>query len=682
MEESDGKDEDEDSPSKVDKKNEDVSKEKRSRKHKHKKHSKSKKKHRKRKHKSRSRSESRSRSRSRSNEKEHSLKQSKRRSLSSSSRSKSQTPEEIEHDFVLEKEKIVGMEGEDNKLKSDTEDDDFYGADRTICLSKAASEEKPHCDQVVCESKTLDSKGIELESSTPNVSSEKIIVGSLNTTSTSAKEEKDRSRSRSHSEGKVNDSERKKSASNSRSRSKSPDAKSSRKSKKRHSRSSSKDRKTKRKSRSLSSSKKKSRSRSRSKNKSSKRKSKSRPNFRRFSNPRWRRGVGSFRRRWSRSRSRSRRSRSRRRSSSRRRQSRSRSRGRRSCSRSRSRLRNRRSQSVSRDRRRKRSASRDKRKSKSRSRSKSKEKTQASNTLPTPSVAVVNKALVAGVIDKPVAGADISTQQVKVAQRAGGKTIAELTAFCKKLQEDKESAVNNGAGAAVETEEEDFQPVAHHPFLVREKPDITIPAVIFPVNRQPMLPSVDPSKPLQEQFPVSCGSKHREKETVNDGAGIVADVDGSAIQTQPKVAVFAQPPAEKFDISELVAKRMDSQRRLQSDPNDIEALLTLQEIQMKMQNWCQSNVKPGQFTGELVKNLLPRKICKEASKRGSKSGGIGMKLLQKMGWKPGQVIGKRGEGYAEPIAVTIKIDRKGLSAGKEKATKKGAPGMLDLQGML
>ena len=64
------------------------------------------------------------------------------------------------------------------------------------------------------------------------------------------------------------------------------------------------------------------------------------------------------------------------------------------------------------------------------------------------------------------------------------------------------------------------------------------------------------------------------------------------------------------------------------------------------------------------------------------SGGIGMKLLQKMGWKPGQVIGKRGEGYAEPIALTVKIDRKGLSAGKEKATKKGAPTVLDLQGNL
>ena len=62
------------------------------------------------------------------------------------------------------------------------------------------------------------------------------------------------------------------------------------------------------------------------------------------------------------------------------------------------------------------------------------------------------------------------------------------------------------------------------------------------------------------------------------------------------------------------------------------------------------------------------------------SGGIGMKLLQKMGWKPGQVIGKRGEGYAEPIALTVKIDRKGLSAGKEKAAKKSTPAVLDLQG--
>lgn len=281
---------------------------------------------------------------------------------------------------------------------------------------------------------------------------------------------------------------------------------------------------------------------------------------------------------------------------------------------------------------------------------------------------------------------------MKVAQRAGGKTIAELTAFCKKLQEERE-----GDNTIVKSEEDDktvegeSHPVAHHPFLVKEKPDITIPPVIFPVSmNKPSLPTFDPSKPLPVQFPVSCGSKHREKESVDDGAAVVADVQGSTIQTQPKQEVFAPPPTEKFDISELVAKRMEAQRKLQAQPNDIEALLTLQEIQMKMQNWCQSNVKPGQFTGELVKNLLPKEHLQGGFQAWAKkdmfqnlapvSGGIGMKLLQKMGWKPGQVIGKRGEGHAEPITLTVKIDRKGLSAGKEKATKKGAPAVLDLQG--
>ena len=83
-------------------------------------------------------------------------------------------------------------------------------------------------------------------------------------------------------------------------------------------------------------------------------------------------------------------------------------------------------------------------------------------------------------IDKPVA-TNLSLQQVKVAQRAGGKTIAELTAFCKKLQEEKGGA-DNDDGDAAEDEKEESQPVAHHPFLVKEKPDITIPPVIFPVS--------------------------------------------------------------------------------------------------------------------------------------------------------------------------------------------------------
>lgn len=76
------------------------------------------------------------------------------------------------------------------------------------------------------------------------------------------------------------------------------------------------------------------------------------------------------------------------------------------------------------------------------------------------------------------------------------------------------------------------------------------------------------------------------------------------------------------------------------------------------------------------------------------SGGVGQRLLQKMGWVPGQVIGKSGRGMVEPIALTVKVDRKGLSSTFEKPLgKKGGPtvpnmssnnkaGVIDLQGML
>ena len=51
---------------------------------------------------------------------------------------------------------------------------------------------------------------------------------------------------------------------------------------------------------------------------------------------------------------------------------------------------------------------------------------------------------------------------------------------------------------------------------------------------------------------------------------------------------------------------MDAQRRLQVNPHDVEAMLVLQEIQHKMEGWCKSNLKPGQFTGDLAKSLLPK----------------------------------------------------------------------------
>lgn len=40
-------------------------------------------------------------------------------------------------------------------------------------------------------------------------------------------------------------------------------------------------------------------------------------------------------------------------------------------------------------------------------------------------------------------------------------------------------------------------------------------------------------------------------------------------------------------------------------------------------------------------------------------GGIGMKLLQKMGWREGEGIGKFKSGALEPLTLDIKSDKRG-----------------------
>lgn len=41
------------------------------------------------------------------------------------------------------------------------------------------------------------------------------------------------------------------------------------------------------------------------------------------------------------------------------------------------------------------------------------------------------------------------------------------------------------------------------------------------------------------------------------------------------------------------------------------------------------------------------------------SSGMGMTLLQKMGWRPGEGLGKNKEGTLQPLLLDIKLDKKG-----------------------
>lgn len=47
------------------------------------------------------------------------------------------------------------------------------------------------------------------------------------------------------------------------------------------------------------------------------------------------------------------------------------------------------------------------------------------------------------------------------------------------------------------------------------------------------------------------------------------------------------------------------------------------------------------------------------------TGGMGMHLLQKMGWRPGEGLGKESNGSLQPLLLEVKLDKKGLVAQEE-----------------
>lgn len=47
-----------------------------------------------------------------------------------------------------------------------------------------------------------------------------------------------------------------------------------------------------------------------------------------------------------------------------------------------------------------------------------------------------------------------------------------------------------------------------------------------------------------------------------------------------------------------------------------------------------------------------------------------MHLLQKMGWKPGEGLGKEKTGSLEPLLLEVKLDKRGLVANEEQQRNK------------
>lgn len=127
-------------------------------------------------------------------------------------------------------------------------------------------------------------------------------------------------------------------------------------------------------------------------------------------------------------------------------------------------------------------------------------------------------------------------------------------------------------------------------------------------------------------------------------------------------------------VSELISERLRYTQRLQRDPNDYDARKKLKDVDDQMSKWAEDGFAlPGEFTGHTGARVLSEKELEPSDPRFHAwakkdqfknapefNGGIGMRLMQKMGWKPGQGLGKNAAGPTEPLYLDVKSDKKGF----------------------
>ncbi|EFX79822.1 hypothetical protein DAPPUDRAFT_224986 [Daphnia pulex] len=258
-----------------------------------------------------------------------------------------------------------------------------------------------------------------------------------------------------------------------------------------------------------------------------------------------------------------------------------------------------------------------------------------------------------------------------------GKTVAELTDYCKHLMADRSGDEDEKSGT-----KESETTFTRHPFQIKPRSDTIVMnirnAVALPV-RKPEERVVAQAQ-LKQQFPVSSGQQHLDLEWIpvtpspivkeTNGAPKVPKAITASVAPTPRVSLpIVEPPAA--DIGSIVAKRISSIRKLQENQFDVQARLELEEAESMSQNWATFH-HTNPMTGEPIPELInwsgaPQAWVKKDlfTSAAPVAGGVGMKLLQKMGWQPGEGLGRHGEGTLEPLSLDIKMDKKGLLSKEE-----------------
>lgn len=213
-------------------------------------------------------------------------------------------------------------------------------------------------------------------------------------------------------------------------------------------------------------------------------------------------------------------------------------------------------------------------------------------------------------------------------------------------------------------------PIGVKPFYPVPPPSVTA-AVSAPITSCPpiqptALPPVSlPPPPIQQKF--------------------VPDVPVPSSSDIPVGAakVFPELSGPQLDVSSIISKRLQAMRRLQENPMDPEAIKMMYNSQKDMSSWASSKHLPGQFTGSTGANILSMRELNAGPQAWARrdqlitsrpvSGGMGMQLLQKMGWKPGEGLGRDKSGSLQPLLLDVKLDKHGLVARDDNNGYKQKP---------
>lgn len=161
----------------------------------------------------------------------------------------------------------------------------------------------------------------------------------------------------------------------------------------------------------------------------------------------------------------------------------------------------------------------------------------------------------------------------------------------------------------------------------------------------------------------------------------------SVLYVPTKEKMILEEPSEipipaPSDIGKVLKQRTEAQRKVLSTPNDFDAHRALRKANEQIKLWAALKSLPGEYTGSTGLRLLTADelqphnpkfhawVKKDQFRNAAPANtGLGRQLLEKMGWRPGEGLGKDATGNVEPLVLDVKSDRKGLMAEEEMTTK-------------